>query len=153
MYHYLFVGGSAPSNQHDVEPGEAADGKEDEGDDAHDDHGDDRDDRGELVLVVEDVNEAEDEDPDHVNSKRDEKHEEVSVVPPPDTVVDPGAVVVEDLDAVVADAAVRATGRSVELTRDAPLHTDLEQGQTQSQPLRPWMYILPNTLKIRYKID
>ena len=52
-----------------MEPGEAADGKEDEGDDAHDDHGDDRDDRGELVLVVEDVNEAEDEYPDHVNGE------------------------------------------------------------------------------------
>ena len=37
-----------------------------------------------------------------------------------DAVVDPGAVVVEDLDAVVADAAVAAAGRPVELTGHTP---------------------------------
>ena len=37
-----------------------------------------------------------------------------------DAVVDPGAVVVEDLDAVVAYAAVAAPGRPVELTGHTP---------------------------------
>ena len=40
-------------------------------------------------------------------------------------VVDPGAVVVEYLDAVVADGAVGAPRRPVELARHAPLHPDL----------------------------
>ena len=35
-------------------------------------------------------------------------------------IVDPGAVVVKDLDAVVADGAVAAPRRSIELTSDTP---------------------------------
>ena len=66
--------------------------------------------------------EAEDEDADHVYGEGDEEHEEVSVVPSSNAVVDPGAVVVEYLDAVVADTAVTAPRRPVELTGDAPLH-------------------------------
>ena len=35
-------------------------------------------------------------------------------------IVDPGAVVVKDLDAVVADRAVAAPGRPIELASDTP---------------------------------
>jgi len=77
-----------------------------------------------IVLVVEDMYEGEDEDGGHVEGERNEEHEEVPVVPPPYTVIDPGAVVVEYLDAVVADGAVGAPRRPVELARHAPLHPD-----------------------------
>ena len=69
--------------------------------------------------------EAEDEDAHHVEGEADEEHEEVSVVPPADAVVDPGAVVVEYLDTVVADRTVGTARRPVELTRHAPLHAHL----------------------------
>ncbi len=46
-------------------------------------------------------------------------------------VVDPGAVVVEYLDAVVADGAVGAAGRPIELTRHTPLHPHLHTQQQQ----------------------
>ena len=42
------------------------------------------------------------------------------VLPPTYAIVDPGAVVVKDLNAVVADRAVAAPRRSVELAGDAP---------------------------------
>ena len=61
-----------------------------------------------LILVVENVYKTEDKDTDHVYGERYEEHEEVSVVPPSYAVVDPGTVVVEYLDAVVADTAVTA---------------------------------------------
>ncbi len=76
------------------------------------------------LPLVQHVHEAEYEDGDHVDAERDEEHEEVSVVPPADAVVHPGAVVVEHLDAVVAHGAVRAARRAVELAGDAPLHAD-----------------------------
>ena len=66
---HLLVGGAAARHQHDVEPREAADGEEHEGDDAHDDHGDDGRHLRQVVLVVEDVDEAEDEDADHVEGE------------------------------------------------------------------------------------
>ena len=86
--------------------------------------------------MVKDVYEAEDEDTDHMYGERYEEHEEVSVVPPPDAVVDPGTVVAEDLDAVVADAAVRTPRRPVELAGHAPLHPDLGTGQVRSGQVR-----------------
>jgi hypothetical protein len=46
------------------------------------------------------VDEAEDEDGGHVDGQRDEEHEEVAVVPAPDAVVHPRAVVVENLQKV-----------------------------------------------------
>ena len=52
---------------------------------------------GERFLLVKDVYEAEDENGCHVNGQRDEEHEEVAVVAPPDAVVHPRAVMVEDL--------------------------------------------------------
>ena len=55
------------------------------------------------VPVVQHVYQAQHEYRRHVHGQRDEEHEEVSVVPPADAVVDPGAVMVKDLDAVVAD--------------------------------------------------
>ena len=72
--------------------------------------------------MVEDVDETEDEDPDHVNGERYEEHEEVSVVSPSNAVVHPRTVMVEYLNAVVADTAVTTAGRPIELAGDAPLH-------------------------------
>ena len=52
---------------------------------------------GEVLLLVEDVHEAEDEDGGHVNGQGDEEHEEVAIVPASDAVVDPRTVVVKNL--------------------------------------------------------
>ena len=71
------------------------------------------------------MDETEDKYGDHVKREGEEEHEEVSVVPPADAVVDPGAVVVEYLDTVVADGTVGTARRPVKLTRHAPLHPHL----------------------------
>jgi len=107
-----------------VEPSEAKDGYEEEGDDDHDDDGDDCSDSLQLLrlFVIEDEDEAEDKDADHVKREGDEEHEEVAIVPTAYAIVDPGAVMVEDLNAVVADRAVTAARRSIELASDTPLH-------------------------------
>jgi len=107
-----------------VEPCQAEDGYEEERDDDHDDDGDDCGDGLQLLrlLVVEDEDQAEDEDADHVKREGDQKHEEVAIIPPTYAIVDPGTVVVKDLDAVVADGAVAAPRRPIELARDTPLH-------------------------------
>ncbi len=123
---HLLVGGPAPGDQHHVEAGQPEDGYDEEADDDHDHDGDDDGGAAQVVAVVQHVDEAEDEDGGHVHGERDEEHEEVAVVAAPDAVVDPRAVVVEHLDAVVADGAVRAAGRAVELAGHAPLHADLE---------------------------
>ena len=52
---------------------------------------------GEVLLLVEDVHQAEDEDGGHVNGQGDEEHEEVAIVPASDAVVDPRTVVVKNL--------------------------------------------------------
>lgn len=108
-----------------MEPRKSEDGYEEEGDDDHDNNGDDCRDSLQLLrlLVIEDVDKAEDKDADHVKGERDEEHEEVAVVSPTYAIVDPGAVVVKDLDAVVADRAVAAPGRPIELASDTPLHS------------------------------
>ena len=120
-----------------MEPRQSEDGYEEEGDDDHDDDGDDCRDSLQLLclLVIEDVDEAEDKDADHVKREGNEEHEEVAVVSPTwdisyncelpllkptYAIVDPGAVVVKDLDAVVADGAVAAPRRPIELTSDTP---------------------------------
>jgi len=105
-----------------VEPCQPTDGEEHQGYDAHDHHGHDGGHLCELFFMMENMNETEDENTDHVDGERDEKHEEVSVVSSPNTVVDPRAVVVKDLNTVVTDTAVAAPGRSVELTCHTPLH-------------------------------
>jgi hypothetical protein len=107
-----------------VEPRQSEDGYEEEGDDDHDDDGDDCRDSLQLLclLVIEDEDEAEDKDADHVKREGDEEHEEVAVVPPTYAIVDPGTVVVEDLDAVVADGAVAAARGTIKLAGDTPLH-------------------------------
>ena len=66
-----------------MEPSEAKDGYEEEGDDDHDDDGDDCSDGLQLLclFVIEDEDEAEDKDADHVKREGDEEHEEVAVVP------------------------------------------------------------------------
>ena len=74
---------------------------------------------------MKDMDETEHEDPDHVEGEGDEEHEEVPIVPPPDAVVDPGAVVVKYLNAVITHTTVAAPRRSVELTSHAPFHPDL----------------------------
>ena len=58
--------------------------------------------------MMENVDETEDEDPNHVDGEGDEEHEEVSVVPSANAVIDPGTVVVEYLYAVVTHTAVGA---------------------------------------------
>ena len=120
-----------------MEPRQSEDGYEEEGDDDHDYDGDDCRDSLQLLclLVIEDVDEAEDKDADHVKREGNEEHEEVAVVSPTwdiscncellllkptYAIVDPGAVVVKDLDAVVADGTVTAPRRPIELTSDTP---------------------------------
>ena len=107
-----------------MKAGEAKDGNDEQGNDADDDDGGKNRVVGQVIPVVQDVDKAQHEDGGHVDRERDEEHEEVAIVAPPDAVVDPGAVVVKDLYAVVADRAVRAAGRSVKLTCDTPLHSD-----------------------------
>ncbi|KFY06261.1 hypothetical protein V492_08095 [Pseudogymnoascus sp. VKM F-4246] len=60
----------------------------------------------------------------HQRSSRYEG-EEIPVVPPPHTVVQPHAVVVVRLDAVIADAAVVAAGRAPDMTGLAVFHGHL----------------------------
>lgn len=52
-------------------------------------------DTGELLHLVQDVEQPEAEDAHDVRGERQQEEEEVAVVAPPDAVVDPGAVVVE----------------------------------------------------------
>ena len=110
-----------------MEARQAEDGDEEDGDDAHDHDGEDGGDGLQLLrlLVVDHIDETEDEDAGHVDGEGDEEHEEVAVVPAADTVVDPGAVVVEYLDTIVADAAVGTSGRPVKLAGHTPLHPHL----------------------------
>ena len=105
----LLVGGPPPAHEHHVKAGEAEDGYDKEANEDDDDDGDEAGGAGEVVPVVQHVHQAQHEDDGHVHRQRDEEHEEVAVVAPPDAVVHPGAVVVEDLDAVVAHGAVRAS--------------------------------------------
>ena len=67
-----------------MEPSEPKDGYEEERDDDHYDDGDDCRDSLQLLrlLVIEDVDKAEDKDADHVKREGDEEHEEVAVVSP-----------------------------------------------------------------------
>lgn len=81
---------------------------------------------GELLHVVEDVEEAEAKHARDVGRQGEEEEEEVTVVPAADAVVHPGAVVVELLHAVVADAAVGTAGRPVEAAGGAPFHAHLD---------------------------
>ena len=64
-----------------------------------------------------------------MESQGNQEHEKVSVVSSADAVVDPGTVMVEYFNAVIADTAVAASGRTVELTRHAPFHTNLNNWQ------------------------
>ena len=93
----LLVGRAAPRHEDDVEAGEAEDGDDEEGDDAdgYDANEDGR--LGQGVPLVEDVHEAHDEDGGHVGREGEQEHEEVAVVSPPDAVVHPRTMVVEDL--------------------------------------------------------
>ena len=54
--------------------------------------------------------------------QRDEKHEKVAIVSATDAIVDPRTVVVKDLNTVVTDWTVGASGWPVELAGDAPFH-------------------------------
>lgn len=70
------------------------------------------------------MNETQRENGRHVDRQRDEEHEEVSVVSATNAVVDPRTVMVEHLDAVIANGAMRTPRRSVELAGNAPLHAN-----------------------------
>lgn len=105
--------------------------------------------------VVQHVDQAEGDDAHHVRAERQQEQEEVTVVAPPDAVVDPWTVVVKvlgkgrasghawargrdagrqgcvaaqggHLDAAVADTAVGAARGAVEVAGGAPLHADLD---------------------------
>jgi len=107
-----------------MEPCQPTDGEEHQGYDAHDHHGHNGGHLCELLLVMKHMNQAQDKDTNHVEAEGDQKHEEVSVISPANTVVNPWAVVVKDLNTVVTDTAVTAPGWSVELAGHAPLHTN-----------------------------
>ena len=64
------------------------------------------------------------EDEDAERGEGDEEEVEVAVVALAHAVPDPGTVVVEPLDAVVADGAVRGAGRSEDLAGEAVLELD-----------------------------
>ena len=129
-----------------METCESKDGDDEHAND-HDSH-DGHDARwgGEVVPVIEHMDEAKDKYCCHVERQGDEKHEKIAIVAPADAVVHPRAVVVEYLEdvqakirnrhllraleslyphlyAAVAYGAVGAPGRPVELTGDAPLHS------------------------------
>ena len=64
------------------------------------------------------------EDEDAERGEGDEEEVEVAVVALAHAVPDPGTVVVEPLDAVVADGAVRGAGRAEDLAGEAVLELD-----------------------------
>ena len=64
------------------------------------------------------------EDEDAVEGERDEEEIEVSVVPLPHTVANPGAVVVEPLDTVVTDRAVAGSGGPEDFAGETELELD-----------------------------
>ena len=70
--------------------------------------------------------ETQNKDTNHVKCQADQEHEEVSVVPPTNAIVDPGAVVVKYLNTIVTHTTVTTSRRSVELTCHTPLHTNLK---------------------------
>ncbi len=119
---HLLVGGATARHEHHVESGEAADGYDEEADDHDEEEGDEDRDVGELLPVEEHEGDAEAENEEHVGGEGGEEVEEVFVVAAADAVADPGAVVVHGVDAGVADAAVGAARRAVELAGGAPLH-------------------------------
>lgn len=108
-----------------MEPSETEDRNEEDANDAHDDDGDDSGDSLELLrlFVMKHVDKAEDEDTSHVERQGDKEHEEVTIVPTSNAIVDPRTVVIEDLDAVVTYGTVRTAGRPVELAGYTPFHT------------------------------
>lgn len=75
-----------------------------------------------AVAMSQHIEQTQTERVQHMHGQRHQKEEEEPIVAPADAVVHPRTVVVERLDAVIADRAVRAARRSVELTGDAPLH-------------------------------
>ena len=72
---------------------------------------------------------------DAVKGETDEEQVEVAIIAFAHTVADPGAVVVKPLDAVVADAAVRGTGRPEYLAGETELQLHRLALHLDSQPL------------------
>ena len=108
-----------------METRESEDGDDEHAYDHHRHDGHDAGRGGEVSAVVEHVDEAEDEDGRHVEREGDEEHEEVAVVAPPDAVVHPGAVVVENLREETTGV-TRRTGVGVII-----LITSMQQLQTE----------------------
>lgn len=71
--------------------------------------------RSQPLPVVEHEDEARGEDSHHVDAQGEEEEEEVAVVPAPDAVVHPGAVVVKVLR-VENDAAIQPTAATSPLS-------------------------------------
>lgn len=68
------------------------------------------------------IEETKSEQGDHENTQGQQEQEEVAVIATTDAVVHPGTMMVKCLDAVVADTAVGAPWRSIELAGGTPLH-------------------------------
>lgn len=72
--------------------------------------------------MIEHIVQTESERVQHVHRQRAQEEEEEPIVATPDAIVHPRTMVIERLDAVIADGTVRAARWPVELTRHAPLH-------------------------------
>jgi len=121
----LLICGSSPGDEHDVEAGESADGNDEKADDDHDHDRDNRFGRLHLAFPFQKhVKEREAEYGKHVKGERDEEEEKETVVSFSDAIVYPWTMMVEFLNAVVANRAMRASRGTVKLTGVAPLHSD-----------------------------
>jgi len=98
--------------------------EEHQGYDAHDHHGHNGGHLCKLLLVMKHMDQAKYKDTNHVKTQRYQKHEEVPIVAPSNTIVDPGTVVIKDLNTIVTNTAMTAPWRPVKLTSNAPLHSD-----------------------------
>lgn len=75
--------------------------------------------------MMKDEKDGPDKDGNHINGQEDEEGKEVAIISPSDAIVDPGTVVVKCLDAGITVGTVRTAGRTIELTGDTPLHSDI----------------------------
>lgn len=122
----LFISGPPSGHKHYVETSESSDRDEEQACYTHYSQCDDGVQAVDVLSMIEDEEEAKPEHGHDVSREREKEQEEVSVVPSPDAVVHPGTVVIELLDTVVTDGAVRASRRSVEATCRTPLHPNLD---------------------------
>jgi hypothetical protein len=58
-----------------------------------------------------------------MKTEKQQEKIEVAVIPPPDAVVHPRTMMIEAVDTPVANGAMGRAWRSIEFTRNAPLHS------------------------------